>query len=428
MNPLKQLLDAVNILKGADPKIIESLSADASLAKASEALGKMEAESLQGHEMVHDQWTAGYTDKAATAEEIKVGPAEAASGAGAEKMVRDYSNPAAQHGITLAAEKLSRMLMPMASSMKALVDAQRVTQASLETLTKALIVKAKKSEGSESDEDDEDEESESVEINAAKKSKELFAKARKLLKAAKAKKAEADDADDDEAEKACKSEAKRLRKSAERTLSKARTFAYMGGNEAAETRKSLLDFIAKSDVNITQEEDDEDDDDKEDDEADKAKKAASPDAAAAAKAKTNDKGNQADHADKDGNQAAEAAKAEAIGARLEKALGAVQNSDEIQLLRADVRQMMEVIAGKSKFSDQVPAIAKAIVTDPNALSTRIAELRDTDQISDTDEIAANDIMRMLKNRSDYPEAKIADRLASASQTVRDIFRPLAAAA
>lgn len=442
----KHIADAIAILQKASPKDIESLLSDASLAKASEHLGKMESENLRAGETVTDHWGAGQTDRAASREQVNFGKPQAASGAGAERMVAEYASPAPQrHGVASAPEALARDLGMIGRSMKSLIDNQleliNVLKSRDVTAAKTSTKARKSDDGEheeEEEEDEEEEESEVVEINAAKKSRALFTEARDLLKKSRVLKADAEDMEDEKEAKACKAEARALRKAAARKLAKARTLSFVGAAHAAETRKSILAFIAKADINVVQEEEEEDEEDEEEEaESDKARKAASPDAAnsaSAAKAQPEaGSTNQADRADAAGNQAGTTAKSgdADLGdrlARIEKALGTVSNATDLAPLRADIQQVMGVLAGKSKFSDAIPDIMKSAAPGPT-IHNRIADLRDSDQISDAEEIAAKDIANMLSNRSQFTDARIADRLASTTQNVRAIFTsPLAAAA
>ncbi|MDE2232576.1 MAG: hypothetical protein KGJ90_00390 [Patescibacteria group bacterium] len=440
---LKTLAQALKIVKGADPAAIAAITDDAALEKAAGALESLAASRMPAHEIVDDHWTEGNLHRAPTAEEINVGPSESASGAGAEKMVRDYSKPAPQSGVQLDAEKLARVLPKMMHTMKAhdesIATLVKTAQAT-NTLLKTLFAKA---EEDEEDEEDEEEESEVVEINASR-AKALFKKAQKLLTKAEEKKEEMEDMDKDE-RKACKAEIKALRKAAAKLIVKARTAALAGRKGGADTLKSIRELLAvnsllKSDINVVQEEEEEEEEEEEDeDEEAKARAAADLKKAedekkkeeeekkaleVAEKAKTHDKGNQADHKDAaTGNQADEAAKAVAeIAGRVEKALTG------LAVLQTDVRGLFDVIAGKSRVGGDMPEISKASTPDKeSALLTTINEMEDKGSLDMPNAMAAREILTHmgLARAGQMDPTIVNDRLARAPAVIRDIFKQAA---
>jgi hypothetical protein len=444
MPKMRDVINAMNILNKSDPKVVQALAKDISLEKAAE-----HAENLEGKDWVEDNWAEGNVNKAPTREQIKVGPREASSGEGAERMIRDYSDTAPQHGITLTAEAMSRMLGPINSSMKSLASTMSSNTAVLMALLKAMGeeeekdekeeeekeegMKARKArkaakvlkadadhedeaeEESEEDEEESEEESEVVEINAAK-CRDLLAKARRKLAQAKAMKDEAEEErEEGEDEEKCKAKlrkARALRKAAAKLLAKARTAAYAASSD--ELKKAVRLTITKADINVVQEEEEDEEEEEEEEgeeEETKAKAAAKgPDA----------KGNQADHADPEsGNQDSEAVKA--LAQKVEKSL------EGFSMLQTDVRGLMETIAGRSKNSPVVPNLAKAQVSAPDDLNVEISNMVEAGTLNDNDAFAARDILGKitLAKAGHLDKAVVHERLAQASPTVRSILNRVA---
>lgn len=118
--------NAVKALFKSDPAAARTLVADSAVAaavkKATDDAGKL----LEGHTdsaltTLTDQWTDGPDDKLETKHahgpgssvesgKVNIGPPQAASGDGAEKMVREYSSTAPQGGVQRATEMLGRQL------------------------------------------------------------------------------------------------------------------------------------------------------------------------------------------------------------------------------------------------------------------------------------------------------------------------------
>ena len=409
----KDILSAMNILKSADPKDIASLTADASLAKAVETL---RSEDLKPSEIVEGHWQEGHMHRAATREQINVGPNESASGSGAEKMIKDYSNPAVQmHGIITEPMKLAEYLASVDRAMKGIISSvyalevgQKGINSTLSKTSSALELvinslqkaqKAKKGGEDEEDEEDDEEESEVVEINAAR-GKAFLGKAKKFLALAKAKEAEAADEDDKSSIKAINREIRALKKSAAKLLAKARSCAYAASD--VELKKSIRAVISKAslkaDVDVVQEEEDDEEDDEE---SEKAKAAAAAAAKADAEAtkgnkSADEKGNQADHADpKNGNQAAASKSADeadlvALKNRVDGALNGIST------LSGSVNDMMNLIMNRSKSGGAAlttpPDLVKSVVDSAPLLTTEIEAMEDAGTLSTSDAMAARDIL------------------------------------
>lgn len=406
---LKSILDAIGVLKDSDQNLVKALADDAGVDTSLVMKGEIDDKKSEGlgkkTEYVKDNWSQGETQGSATREEIRVGPGESASGSGAEKMVRDYSNPAAQH------HGMEQAVMRMASIFEGYGKALDTQNAMMKSMmegnaaVKALLVQSliAKSEGEE-EEDDEDEESEVVEINASRAKSKIEA-AKALLKSIRKAKTE--------------EEKKSLRKSLRAILADASLSVTLAKSE--ELTKSFTAVLAKADINVVQEEEDEDEEDEEAEKAKKAKDAAD----AAAKAKKDDKGNQADREDAaNGNQAAAAkareAEMEALKAQQTKISDALSG---LAMLESNVKGMMDVVMGKAKIADTLPDIAKAKPDVIQSILDSVSQMEEQGSIQGADASAARDIASMTREVSAgrMDAAIVKGRLEKSSTTVRSIF-------
>lgn len=336
----KDILQALRILKSADPKTVQQLLADEAVNKAS---GERHAQGLDGAPWIADLHTEGEEHRVITGEEIRTGPSQAASGGGAEKMIREYSAPAPQKGVTQEAMSLAEVLGGISRSMKAMADGQK-TMSDLLT-----VLVAAKAEEKEEKEEEKDKEEEEAKAHAKGRATELVAEAQKLLRKADRKEEDGDDEEESEKSRVLYREAKLLRKQAARMLGKARLHALAAGD--GEITKSIRQIVAKNDLVIKAEnEEEEKERETEKDEADKARQ---PDAAAAkgAEATKDSAGNQAPKQDKEnGNQDDAAQKAvTALGARVDEALKG------LTILHTDLAGFMDTVAGKAKPQEGVTA-------------------------------------------------------------------------
>jgi hypothetical protein len=400
-NAAQKILEAVGILKGEDPALVNSILTDAGLEKA--------AQDLSPSEKVKDRWENGNMHKNPAKEELKFGPSESASGSGAEKMVDHYSHPAKQEGIQLMAEKLGEMFAPMTAHMKAIAEGQTAILAAL-----APAAKAKKAEGK-----DEDEEKEVVEVNEDK-CKSLLLRAGDLIRKARRMASTAQDFEDDgETAKAKELSVKsrKLRREAGVLLGKARTAAYAAGSEVL--KSDIRALAVKGEIKITEDEE-EGEDDKEA-ESDKAKSAPADGAKSAAV--TDLKGNQADSKDtKTGNQADHAEKA--TGPSNDSTIKAVNDAlAGIKVLETTVRGLVDVVSGKSKVSDLVPDLSKASPEAISSVAELIAQGEDSGKLTEFDVAYARNVIAKSEaaKRGLVATSVPIDLIAKASPNVRELF-------
>lgn len=406
-NSIKSILNALGVLSDSDATLVKALAEDAGVDTSLITKGDIDNKRSSGlgakTEYVKDAWSEGQLNKTATREELNIGPGQEASGAGAEKMTREYSNPAAQHhGIEQAVERLGAMFTGFGKSldaMTALMKANTDGNAAIKALlVQSIVAKAK------DEEDEEDDESEVVEINASRAKSKIEA-AKALVKAIKK--------SDDPAE------IKALRKSLVSALAKGQLYAFAANS--VELKKSIKDIAAKADIEVVQEEEEEDDE-----EGEAKSLTAKP---AAAKATTDDQGNQADKEDnKNGNQEAAAKATELSNADLQKKLADALSG--MAMLETTVKGMMDVVSGKSKIVDQLPVdISKAKPDAIQAILDQVENMESANNISNADAMAARAIASMTKQASEGKmDGAIAKaRLEKSSPTVRALFAQVAAA-
>lgn len=377
---LKSLLEAFKMVKAADPKVLESLNTDEALTKA--------AQNLTESEMVSDRWQAGQVHQGANKEQIKTGPQAQSSGDGAERMVAHYSDTQAQHGTTLTAESLSRILGPINSSMKSLIDVVTVQQKQITAMSEYLKAEAEKEEDEDSDSMEESEEKAKAKI---KKAKRLISKA--------------EDADD-------KAETKSYLKKAGVELgfalySALEVAGVTGDNTLA---KSIREIAKEAGIKVVAKaEDEEKDEEKKDDDAEKAKT----DADAAAKA-------LADAA------AAATAAPDAAAKAIADLPNKMKTIDEallgLTVLSTTVKGMMDVISGKAKVSDLVPDFSKA-APEQGVTVEHIEKAVEAGALSDSEGDIALDVLSKFGavNAGTLPAEIAKSRLDRAPTAVKALF-------
>ena len=332
--------------------------ADATItAGITDAIGKAH-EAMAGEvEQIEDLWDGGPAQPAPTkrarenmaGDSIPTGSGQSASGGGAEKMVREYSDVAPQNAVMTATERLGNAITLKA--MRELAKAVEGINTRLDLLTtatggvfdelaavKAEVAKAAraavvKSEDEEADEEARDEED-----------KEMSAKSR--VKLAKARVAKAVEADLDGDAKA----ASRHRAVARAHLAKARAFAQAAAKAAPEAD---LSAVTKAIGTV----------------------------AKAIKSEADTTEETADSDDKDTAKSATAAQASAVDpaalmAALKSAQEAVEKANAgYALIRTDVQGLMNTVAGQSRSATTPADILQVAKSNPADLDGKIAQVR-----------------------------------------------------
>lgn len=418
------LKTAVSILKGLLPSMTDDdaskIANDLLLAKADVG----HATPLDGAEIHDDRWTAGEMHRVPSREEINIGPVEAATGGNAPRMISQYSNPAPQHGVAQEAEKLGEMMGQLKSYMKSLAAHQEVLAKNAKLNNQLLMAVLAKAEDDDDDDDKDDEDMKAKKSASAAKAKSRLKKASDLLDKADMYKSLADDSDDATERKFNRNMSKSLRKAAAKLLVKASNDALIARKDGVAVTKSIVELIGgnallKAEVNIAKAEDEKDE---EEDEEAKAKKALEDSAAAAKSAGKNegDKGNQADHAEENGNQADEAAKAQA--ALIETTLKGHG------VLEGKINQVMDLIMGKPAVNaTPVPVISSLMKGDVTKIAAgvndRIDDAQDNGKLDFSGAMSARDLLKDMTavQAGVLSEAIFRDKLAGAPHAVQDVF-------
>ena len=358
----------------------------------------------------------GEIDKVPTAQTIIFGPTEASSGAGAARMVEQYSDFAPQGGITALYTEFSRRMAPMRADIDAVKSEMATIKNSVFSLVKAsedaaaavaasagiIVTKA-------DDDDDEDEKTRMVE-----KARKTLRKARTLIvKAEDAEGSEDSEEDGEEDEIAEDMEkAARLLKGVKEDLTKAEEARKDDEDEdeeiekARSMRKALVKRLsavrkarAPAVVKTKEEEEAEEE----------AKKAA----AEAAKGQGNDKGNQdASQNPANGNQDDAAAK-----------------SSEVSLLTKSVSELMDFLMTSASGGriNPAPVFQKAQQDKVASIAMAIDEAADNREISDSEAIDAQGIVARLEmiKSGQVDRKSVLDMLAKSSPKVQALFSRVA---
>jgi hypothetical protein len=352
----------------------------------------------------------GEINKVPTAQTIIFGPTEASSGAGAARMVEQYSSFADQGGITALYAEFSRRMAPMRADMDAVKSEMATIKNSVFSLVKAsedaaaavatpVVAKA--------DDDEEDEKSRMVE-----KARKTMRKARVLI--VKAEDAEGGDSEEDGEEDEISEDmekAARLLKGVKEDLTKAEEARKDDEDEDEEIekartmRKALVKRLsavkkARAPVVVKTKEEEEAEEE--------AKKAAE-----AAKAKDNDKGNQeAAQNPANGNQEDAAAK-----------------SSEVSLLTKSVSELMDFLMTSASGGriNPAPVFQKAQQDKVASIAMAIDEAADNREISDSEAIDAQGIVARLEmiKSGQVDRKSVLDMLAKSSPKVQALFSRVA---
>ena len=351
----------------------------------------------------------GEINKVPTAQTIIFGPTEASSGAGAARMVEQYSSFADQGGITALYAEFSRRMAPMRADM----DAGKAEMATIKNSVFSLVKASEDAAAAatpvvaKADDDDEDEKTRMVE-----KARKTMRKARVLI--VKAEDAEGGDSEEDgeedeiseDMEKAARllkgvkddltkaEEARKDDEDEDEEIEKARTMRKALVKRLSAVKKARAPVVVKT---------------KEEEEAEEeAKKAAE-----AAKAKDNDKGNQeAAQNPANGNQEDAAAK-----------------SSEVSLLTKSVSELMDFLMTSASGGriNPAPVFQKAQQDKVASIAMAIDEAADNREISDSEAIDAQGIVARLEmiKSGQVDRKSVLDMLAKSSPKVQALFSRVA---
>lgn len=404
------------MLAKASPADLKDMLQDAQLSKAFDVI-EAGAESLTSSDFVPDLWASGEGQKVPTAEEVKTGPEQFASGDNAQRQIAQYSgNQVGQRGLTELATRLGGLVSRMGSMEKSLhavhqhvsllsTGVQKVLEKSIEAdaalakaveaqtaaaaVAKAAEPAAEVSKGfPDKDEEDDDEKAKSLMVAGAAKtlavSKSLIAKAEEL---------EGD---------GMAGSAKSRRDEARVALVKAKTMldaaGAMGatGDDVTKLAKSMEVFAtAKSMQDVY------------------------PDSAKGdAVAKSEDK--------KEDDEVAKAQAAiVAKSAEIEAALAG------LAVMKSDVQNFMATVSGMSRSPGGPPNTTALAKSDPQSYargkSAEVMRMQDEGVMSNEDVMAAHDILGKMQAASSgfLPPNAVADRIRGASSTVRSFFQDAA---
>lgn len=392
-------------LSKASPTDIRDMLTDATLSKAIDT----EADSMERGEVVLDQFAAGNTDTVATAEEVKVGPAEAATGANAEKQISHYSpNQVPQHGLTERGTQIGQLVAQVGSMGKsiALMNQQmKILSAGLVQVLEKSVTKpavaapavavAKADEPEKKEEKDDEKDDEKAKSLMVTKATAEFATAKSLV-------TQAEELEGDGRNGTAKSR----RAEAQVALAKAQTL--LGAATALGASGAAVDKLNGAIATFAQ-------------------------------AKSMECSNQAHYPDSHkGDETAkgtEPATADALVKAQEQALA---KAAEIQaalegltVLKTDVQGMLAAIAGKSMGSGVVPGIGALAKSDPSGYARSKGEemmrLQDEGIFSDSDIMAVQDIFGKMQGVQIgvVTPAVVTSRIQAASTAVREFFKDAA---
>ncbi len=351
----------------------------------------------------------GEINKVPTAQTIIFGPTEASSGAGAARMVEQYSDFAPQGGITALYAEFSRRMAPMRADMDAVKSEIATIKNSVFSLVKAsedaaaAVAPAAKAKDNDEDEDEK--------TRMVEKARKTMRKARVLI--VKAEDAEGGDSEEygeedeisEDMEKAARllkgvkedltkaEEARKDDDDEDEEIEKARTMRKALVKRLSAVKKARAPAVVK-----TKEEEDEEE----------AKKAAE-----AAKGQGNDKGNQeAAQNPANGNQDDAAAK-----------------SSEVSLLTKSVSELMDFLMTSASGAriNPAPVFQKAQQDKVASIELAIDEAADNMEISESEAVDAKGIvarLEMIKSGA-VDRKSVLDMVAKATPKVQALFSRVA---
>lgn len=386
---------------------IKDMLAEGQMGKAFENV-EAGAQPMAGSEFVTDMFAPGERNGVATAEEVKVGPAEAATGANAEKQIAHYSpNQVTQHGTTAAATQIGQLVSAVSSMGKALSVLHRqnmVMSAGLtQLLEKSIAADATaaakavpatttpvaKSDDKPFEKDDEKDDEKAKSLMVAKASAE-FTVAKGLV-------TQAEELEGDGRAGTAKSR----RTEAQAALAKAQTL--LGAASALGATGEAFDSLSGAITTF-------------------------------AKAKSMECANQAHYPDSHkGDETAkggapdEAALVKAQANVLAKAAEIEAALSGLALLKTDVQGMLAIVSGKSRVPGGPPDVTALAKSDPDgyarAKSTEMMALQDQGLMDTADVVSAHEIIGKMQAvaKGLVPATAVTSRIAGASTAVRSLF-------
>ncbi len=209
------------------------------------SVSSLSAQELSRTELVRDRWIEGHMHAVPTREQLRTGPPQASSGGGAERFVREYSNPAPQDGLMMESMRLSDELGSIRAYMRSMGDqfaALAKHQEATTTILTALVGNTGPARGDITITD----ELTSFAAQCAGKSQKFLDAARSTLARAVTMKSEIGELSGD-ARKLRKSEIKTLRANAASLIVKAQEAALAacsgGADTTGEIRKAISTLV-----------------------------------------------------------------------------------------------------------------------------------------------------------------------------------------
>jgi len=389
------------------------------------------ADQLEDLTRVEDLWSEGTEGRHAnpTRAEIKTGRPQEASGAGAERMVREFSHPVPQMGLTESYSEFSRMFRDFGKSLDDLTGVAKTQAAQIAALASLVAPQTTPATVTAA----------SPTAKAAAEDS-VLAKAEIKLKKARAELRKADMADDEdkderEEKKSFLEQAAVALKAAKRLLTKAEDEDKSEEDEER-AEKARADFAKLSKALRKAEDDDKKWDE---DEAEKALKAAEAIKAAAAAAAAPTKKADDDKKEETTEEKALAAKALADAATAKAAADATAAKgqpvpidqsvrDQVQVLSTSVKGLMEIVMAGSR-TGPMPTFSKSMPV-ATMMEKVDAAIEDGTLDSPQEIMKAQTLMTHIRAVQDgrMDAAIVDDEIAQAPDNVRTLFQPAQAAA
>lgn len=382
---------------------IKDMLQDAAVSKAFDIV-EAGAESLSNAEFVKDEFAMGETGASISEAAVVTGPVEAATGANVERQIAHYSpHLVKQHGTAAAAEDLGRMLSSRMGAMEKsignihqhvsllsagvqqlLAKSIAGTAAVTEAVAKSTPEEDRKKEIKKDEEDKDDEKAKS----------QLLDRASAEFTVAKGKIVAAEEAEGD----GLAGTAKSRRTEAGEAFAKAQTL--LGAAKAMGAIGDAVEAIAKAMETFGA-----------------AKTLVTMQAVYPDSAKT----------DTTVAKAADQPNAEVLAKAQE-----IQDAlNGIAVLKTDLQGLMATVSGQSRGTGVPPSLTSLAKSDPQGyareISAKVMSMQDEGILSDSDVIAAQDILGKMQaaHANLIPASAVTSRIAGAPTLVRDLFQAAA---